>query len=78
MYRQYIAEDMSSGEYPPYKASGMAYIRFADEERELFRLLFMNKNGRTDGFEGWVYTAINYFLRMKKVDFPRLFGDRLY
>ena len=25
----------------PYKASGMAYIRFAQEEKELFRLLFM-------------------------------------
>lgn len=30
-----------SGKYPPYKASGMAYIRFAREERELFKLLFM-------------------------------------
>ena len=37
---------MESGEYPPYKASGMAYIRFAGEERELFRLLFMrNRTG---------------------------------
>ena len=27
--------------YPPYKAMGMGYIRFAAEERELFRLLFM-------------------------------------
>lgn len=26
---------------PPYKASGMAYIRFAAEEKELFKLLFM-------------------------------------
>ena len=25
----------------PYKASGMAYIRFAQEEKELFKLLFM-------------------------------------
>ena len=32
---------MSSGKYPPYKASGMAYIGFAREERELFKLLFM-------------------------------------
>ena len=27
--------------YVPYKASGMAYIRFAKEEKELFKLLFM-------------------------------------
>lgn len=32
---------MESGEYPPYKASGMAYIDFARREKHLFRLLFM-------------------------------------
>lgn len=32
---------MQKGKYPPYKASGMAYIRFAKEEKELFKLLFM-------------------------------------
>lgn len=40
-YQSYLAADMARGQYPPYKASGMAYIRFAREERELFRLLFM-------------------------------------
>ena len=29
IYRNYLREDMSGGKYPPYKASGMAYIRFA-------------------------------------------------
>lgn len=41
MYRNYLATDMSAGKFPPYKASGMAYIRFAREEKELFKLLFM-------------------------------------
>ena len=41
LYQNYLQEDMTKGKYPPYKASGMAYIRFAKEERELFRLLFM-------------------------------------
>lgn len=41
LYQRYLQEDMSAGRYPAYKASGMAYIRFAREERELFRLLFM-------------------------------------
>ncbi len=41
LYRAYLAREMSSGNYPPYKASGIAYIRFAKEERELFKLLFM-------------------------------------
>lgn len=41
LYQSYLQEDISKGEYPPYKASGMAYIRFAREEKELFKLLFM-------------------------------------
>ena len=40
-YQNYLKTDMASGKHPPYKASGMAYIRFAREERELFKLLFM-------------------------------------
>ena len=41
LYQRYLQEDMAAGKYPPYKASGMAYIRFAKEETELFKLLFM-------------------------------------
>lgn len=41
LYHERIRTDMARGEFPPYKASGMAYIRFACEERELFRMLFM-------------------------------------
>ena len=40
-YQGYIEEFMKNGKYPPYKASGMAYISFAREEKELFKLLFM-------------------------------------
>ena len=38
---QYINDEVERKEYPPYKASGMAYIRFAKEEKELFKLLYM-------------------------------------
>jgi len=41
LYRQYMQREMESGQYPAYKASGMAYIRFAKEEKELFKLLYM-------------------------------------
>lgn len=41
LYQEYLRLDMEKGEYPAYKASGMSYIRFAKEERELFKLLFM-------------------------------------
>lgn len=40
-YQEYLRQDMSARRYPPYKASGMAYIRFAREQKELFKLLFM-------------------------------------
>ncbi len=36
-----LAREAKSGKYPAYKSFGMAYIRFAKEERELFRHLFM-------------------------------------
>lgn len=41
LYLSYIDNSIKDGKYPPYKASGMAYIRFAKEEKELFKLLFM-------------------------------------
>ncbi len=41
LYQKYLQEDIAGGKYPPYKASGMAYIRFAKNEKELFKLLFM-------------------------------------
>ncbi|MBQ8816421.1 MAG: TetR/AcrR family transcriptional regulator [Lachnospiraceae bacterium] len=39
--QEYMKREVASGVYPPYKANGMAYIRFAKEEKELFKLLYM-------------------------------------
>ena len=48
-YLGFIEREVSSGAYPEYKAFGMAYIRFAREEKELFKLLFMcERNGKTN------------------------------
>ena len=41
LYTRYIMQEIEQKKYLPYKASGMAYIRFAREEKMLFRLLFM-------------------------------------
>ena len=41
LYLGFLAREARSGKYPAYKSFGMAYIRFAREERELFRHLFM-------------------------------------
>ena len=41
LFEEYVSRETESGKYPAYKASGMAYIRFAKEEKELFKLLYM-------------------------------------
>lgn len=41
IYNQYMQKEIASGKYPDYKSSGLAYIRFAKDEQELFKLLFM-------------------------------------
>ena len=41
IYSSFLKREAENGEYPKYKAFGMAYIRFAKEEKELFKLLFM-------------------------------------
>ena len=41
LYLDFIKNEVDSEKYPEYKAFGMAYIRFAMEEKELFKLLFM-------------------------------------
>ena len=39
--QEYMQREVESKKYPIYKANGMAYIRFAKEEKELFKLLYM-------------------------------------
>lgn len=38
---EYTAAEIARDEFPIYKARGMAYIRFAKEEKQLFKLLYM-------------------------------------
>lgn len=52
LYQDYLKRDMKAGEYPVYKASGIAYIRFAKEEKELFKLLFMRDRTGEQIMEG--------------------------
>lgn len=44
--QDYMRREEETGAFPPYKANGMAYIRFAKEERELFKLLYMRDRSR--------------------------------
>ena len=49
---EYIKKEVESQKYPIYKASGMAYIRFAKEESELFKLLYMRNRKGEDLSQG--------------------------
>ena len=57
-YQEYLRQDMSAGRYPPYKASGMAYIRFAREQKELFKLLFMRDRTHEEKAAGYELEAL--------------------
>ena len=41
VFEKYIAEHTQSDKYPPFKATGFAYIGFAKDYPEFFKLLFM-------------------------------------
>ena len=41
LFKKYKKDEIEKKEHPEYKATGMAYIRFAKEEKNLFKLLFM-------------------------------------
>lgn len=48
IYLGFLKNEAETRKYPKYKAFGMAYIRFAMEERELFKLLFMRDRSNED------------------------------
>ena len=59
IYLSFLESEAKSGKYPRYKAFGMAYIRFAKEEKNLFKMLFMcDRSGKelssTEDFEASV------------------------
>ena len=47
-YLGFIKNEVESGKYPEYKAFGMAYVRFANDEKQLFRFLFMRDRTEED------------------------------
>lgn len=64
LYFGFLQSEAKRGKYPAYKSFGMAYIRFAKEEKELFKQLFMcDRKGRelvpTTDFEASVEIIMN-------------------
>ena len=61
VYNDFVRREFEreSGGYPPYKTNGMAYIRFAIEEKNLFRLLFMrDRTNEPDPVETSTFTDV--------------------
>lgn len=49
LYEDFLKKEVRSGQYPPYKASGIGYVNFARKEPELFKALFMRSRKNEDG-----------------------------
>ncbi len=47
-FRYYMKREIDLGKYPEYKAAGIGYIKFAKEEKELFKLQFMRKRPKNN------------------------------
>lgn len=63
-YRAFTEKEQILGHYPEYKASGMAYIKFAKEEKELFKFLFMrDRTDEINDCQEEYFTDKVYFLR---------------
>lgn len=62
LYAARIEAVIAENRYPAYKSSGMAYVEFAIEERELFKLLFMRDRDAVeradDSAVGPIYSLI--------------------
>lgn len=43
IYIEFTQKEIEKNDYPVYKMMGMAYIEFAMQEKELFKLLYMRK-----------------------------------
>lgn len=50
-FDKFISDEIAKGEYPEYKAIGMGYIRFAKEEKELFKYLLMRNRTEESDWE---------------------------
>lgn len=70
-YNEFIRKESGLNQgYPPYKTYGMGYIRFALEESNLFKLLFMRdrRNEDSSAEERTFYEVIPMI--MKALDLP--------
>ena len=66
LYMNFLKQETESNQYPPYKATGMGYIRFAKEEKELFKMLFMRDRSNETIADEWDESAQMSISMMQK------------
>lgn len=52
LYENFTKEVVSKNKYPTFKATGIAYILFAKEHTEIFKMLFMRKRSTAEMISG--------------------------
>lgn len=70
IYLDFLNREVKMDKYPKYKAFGIGYIRFAKEESELFKLLFM-RDRRGEEFVSTFDREASIDLIMKQNGFTR-------
>lgn len=65
LFKKYKINEIKKEEYPEYKASGMAYVRFAKEEKNLFKLLFMrDRTSEKNTYELSISDEVNVITKL--------------
>lgn len=77
LYLEFLQTELARKTYPPYKATGMGYIRFAREEPMLFQLLFMCDRSGIDQTPG-EDTDLAITLMMRANPLTREQAERLH
>lgn len=81
VYKGYVEEGLKFD--PPFKGVGMNYIKFATDEPQLFRLLFMQSDGAVPHIEDVLYMIENSYDRILRsietsYGFSRETAEELY
>lgn len=62
VFETFINEEIASKKYPEYKAIGMGYVRFAKEEKELFKYLMMRNRCKDSDWEAESFDKPTYLI----------------
>lgn len=62
VFETFINEEIASKKYPKYKAIGMGYVRFAKEEKELFKYLMMRNRSKDSDWEAESFDKPTYLI----------------